>query len=59
MALYPTPTPGDAATLDLSSLAGATYQVWVPALAGRVLLTRTLAEGQVQPLDVHTLPGPT
>jgi hypothetical protein len=45
MALYPTPTPGDAATLDLSSLAGATYQAWVPALAGRVLLMRTLAEG--------------
>ena len=57
VALYPTPTAGDAATLDLSSLAAQPYQAQVLDLTGRVLLTRTLAGGLAHDFDVRSLPA--
>jgi hypothetical protein len=57
VALYPTPTAGDAATLDLSSLAAQPYQTQVLDLTGRVLSTRTLAGGLTHELDVRSLPA--
>jgi len=56
VALYPTPTAGDAATLDLSSLAAQPYQAQVLDLTGRVLFTRTLAGGLAHDFDVRSLP---
>jgi hypothetical protein len=57
LALYPTPTPGSTATLDLSSLAPQVYQAQVLDLAGRVLLTRTFVGGAVHAFDVQRLPA--
>ena len=57
VALYPTPTAGDAATLDLSSLAAQPYQTQVLDLTGRVLSTRTLAGGLTHDFDVRSLPA--
>jgi hypothetical protein len=57
VALYPTPTAGDAATLDLSSLAAQPYQAQVLDLTGRVLSTRTLAGGLTHDFDVRSLPA--
>ncbi|MGI4867051.1 MAG: T9SS type A sorting domain-containing protein [Janthinobacterium lividum] len=57
VALYPTPTAGDAATLDLSSLAAQPYQAQVLDLTGRVLFTRTLAGGLAHDFDVRSLPA--
>ncbi|TVT43676.1 T9SS type A sorting domain-containing protein [Hymenobacter setariae] len=57
VALYPTPTAGDAATLDLTSLAAQPCQAQVFDLAGRVLLTRTLVGGLTHEFDVRSLPA--
>lgn len=57
VALYPTPTAGDAATLDLSSLAAQPYQAQVLDLTGRVLLARTLAGGLAHEFNVRSLPA--
>ena len=57
LALYPTPTLGNEATLDLTSLAPRQYQAQVLDLTGRVLLTRAFAGGQVHPFDVQHLPA--
>ena len=57
VALYPTPTAGDAATLDLSSLAAQPCQAQVLDLTGRVLFTRTLAGGLAHDFDVRSLPA--
>jgi hypothetical protein len=57
VALYPTPTAGDAATLDLTSLAAQPYQAQVLDLTGRVLSTRTLAGGLTHDFDVRSLPA--
>lgn len=56
VALYPTPTAGDAATLDLTSLAAQPYQAQVLDLTGRVLFTRTLTGGLTHDFDVRSLP---
>jgi hypothetical protein len=56
VALYPTPTAGDAATLDLTSLAAQPYQAQVLDLTGRVLFTRTLVGGLTHDFDVRSLP---
>jgi hypothetical protein len=57
VALYPTPTAGDAATLDLTSLAPQAYQAQVLDLTGRVVLVRTLAGGLTHDFDVRSLPA--
>ncbi|TVT43036.1 T9SS type A sorting domain-containing protein [Hymenobacter setariae] len=57
LALYPTPTRGSAATLDLTSLAPRVYQAQVLDLTGRVLLTRAFLGGQAHPFDVQGLPA--
>ncbi|MFD1875360.1 T9SS type A sorting domain-containing protein [Hymenobacter bucti] len=57
LALYPTPTPGNAATLDLTGLAPQVYQAQVLDLTGRVLLTRTFVGGEAHPFDVQVLPA--
>jgi hypothetical protein len=57
LALYPTPTLGSEATLDLTSLAPQVYQARVLDLAGRVLLTHSFVGGQAHPFDVRSLPA--
>jgi hypothetical protein len=57
LALYPTPTPGAEAKLDLTSLAPQLYQAQVLDLTGRVLLSHAFVGGEVHTLDVHSLPA--
>lgn len=55
LSLFPNPT-AERTSLDLSQLAAATsVQVQLLDATGRTVLSWTLAGGQVQPLDVHTL----
>jgi uncharacterized repeat protein (TIGR01451 family) len=59
LGLYPNPTT-DRTNLDLSQLAAATaVQVQLLDVTGRTVLNWTLAGGQVQLLDVHTLAAGT
>jgi hypothetical protein len=57
LALYPTPTPGSEAKLDLTSLAPQVYQAQVLDVTGRVLLSRAFVGGEVHAFDVHSLPA--
>jgi hypothetical protein len=57
LALYPTPTLGNEATLDLTSLAPQPYRTQVLDLTGRVLLTHAFVGGQVHAFDVQHLPA--